>query len=140
MKTNSGVTEPVHALPKRPHSVSVISGIFLAAGVVGLAYHVTEFRSQGPFPYELVWVCLVRLLAIICAVFMLRAANWARWLLVIWIAYHVVLSAFHSTAQVIIHSVLLAVIAYFLFRPSASSYFRGARAATPQANRDSIMR
>jgi len=125
---------------KRPHSVTVISGLFLATGVVGLAYHLTEFKSQGPFQYELVWVCLVRLLAIICAVFMLRAGNWARWLLVIWIAYHVVLSAFHSPAELIIHSVLLAVVAYFLFRPSASAYFRGAKATSAQANRDSEMR
>jgi hypothetical protein len=29
-----------------------------------------------------VWVCFLRLLAIVLAVFMLRSANWARWLLV----------------------------------------------------------
>jgi hypothetical protein len=118
----------------------VISGLFLAAGVVGLAYHITEFKAQGPFQYELVWVCLVRLLAIICAVFMLRAGNWARWVLAAWISYHVILSAFHSLAELMIHSLLLAVVAYFLFRPSASIYFRGARAASAQANRDSITR
>jgi hypothetical protein len=125
---------------KRPHSVTVISGLFLAAGVVGLAYHITEFNAQGPFQYELVWVCLIRLLAIVCAVFILRAGNWARWLLVIWIAYHVFLSAFHSPAELIVHGLLLAVIAYFLFRPSASTYFRSARAASAQANRDSETR
>ena len=125
---------------KRPHSVTVISGLFLATGVVGLAYHLTEFKSQGPFQYELVWVCLVRLLAIICAVFMLRAGNWARWLLVIWIAYHVILSAFHSTSELIIHSLLLAVVAYFLFRRPVSVYFRGARAESAQVNRDSVMK
>src|SRR2546429_32383 len=93
-----------NTMNKRPHSVTVISGIFLIAGVIGLAYHATEFETQGAFQYDLVWVCLVRLLAIICAMFMLRARNWARWLLVIWIAYHVVLSAFHSPSALIIHS------------------------------------
>jgi hypothetical protein len=125
---------------KRPHSVTVISVIFLIGGVIGLAYHATEFKTQGPFPYDLLWVCLVRLLAIICAVFMLRAANWARWLLVIWIAYHVTLSAVHSPFELIVHSLLFAVVAYFLFRPPASVYFRGARAESAQANRDSVMR
>ncbi len=113
---------------KRPLSVTMISGLFLLAGVVGLAYHVTEFKTREPFQYNLVWVLLVRLLAIVCAVFMLRAANWARWLLLIWIAYHVVLSAFHSASEVIVHGMLLAVIAYFLFRRPASVYSRGAKA------------
>jgi len=109
---------------KRPHSVTVIAGIFLLAGVVGLAYHATEFKTPGPFQYDVLWVCLVRLLAIVGAVFIVHACNWARWLLVTWMAYHVILSAFHSASQLIAHSVLLAVIAYFLFRPPASAYFR----------------
>lgn len=117
---------------QRPHSVTVISGLFLLTGVVGLAYHITEFKTQGPFQYELVWVCLVRLLAIVCGWFMLRAGNWARWLSVTWMAYHVVLSAFHSLSAVIIHSLLLGVMAYFLFRRSASVYFRGLRAESEQ--------
>ncbi|HMJ65253.1 MAG TPA: hypothetical protein VK615_07865, partial [Candidatus Binatia bacterium] len=81
---------------KRPLSVTIIGILFLVAGIVGLAYHVQEFKTHGPFQYDVLWVCLVRLLAIICAVFMLRGANWARWLLLVWIAYHLVLSAFHS--------------------------------------------
>src|SRR5947207_15242380 len=125
-------------MKKRPLSITIISWLFLAAGVIGLAHQATEFKAQRPFEYGLVFVCLVRLLAIICAVFMLRAGNWARWLLVIWIAYHVILSAFHSAFELIIHSLLLVVVAYFLFRRSASVYFRGARAESAQVNRDSV--
>lgn len=127
-------------MSKRPRSITIISWIFLAVGAVGLAYHATDFKAERPFESDLVWVCLVRLLAIICAVFMLRAGNWARWLLVIWIAYHVILSAFHSAFELIIHSLLLVVVAYFLFRRSASVYFRGARAESAQVNRDSVIR
>ena len=130
----------MNAMNKRPISVTVISGIFLAAGLIGLAYHATEFKTRGPFQYELVWVCLVRLLAIVCAVFMLRASNWARWLLMIWIAYHVVLSAFHSASQAIFHGLLFVVVAYFLFRRSSSLYFRGARAEPADGNRDSVIK
>ena len=55
---------------------------------------------------------------------MLLARDWARWLLTAWVAYHVVLSAFHSLFELVIHGLLLAVVAYFLFRPAASAYFR----------------
>jgi hypothetical protein len=113
---------------KRPLLITVIGCIFIAAGVIGFAYHVTEFRIQRPFEYEIVWVCLLRLLAILGGVFVLRGKNWARWLLLAWLAYHVILSAFHPLSELVVHSLLFAVVAYVLFRPPASAYFRGARA------------
>src|SRR4030095_6678524 len=109
---------------KRPLSVTIIGWLFIVAGAVGLVYHASEFNSQRPFQYELVWVCLVRVLAIVAGFFVLRGSNWARWLLIIWIAYHVVLSAFHSLSGVITHSLMLVVVTFFLFRKPASSYFR----------------
>ena len=117
---------------KRPISVTVIGCIFIAAGVIGFAYHVSEFKPQRPFQYDLVLVSLVRLLAILGGVFVLRGKNWARWLLLAWIAFHVVLSAFHSLFELAVHGLLLAVIAYVLFRPPASAYFRSAGADPAQ--------
>ena len=125
---------------KRPHSVTVIGILFLAAGSIGLAYHATELKTAGPFPYDAVWVCLVRLLAIIGSVFMLRGANWARWLLVIWLAYHVILSGVHSAWELIVHGLLLAVIAWFLFRRPASVFFGAAKAEPAKADHDSTAR
>ena len=110
---------------KRPRSITVISWIFLAAGFIGLAYHATEFNAQSPFEYDVVWVCFVRLLAILCGVFMLRGSNWARWLLVVWLGYHVILSGLHTPFELLVHSLLFAGVLYFLFRPQASAYFRG---------------
>ncbi len=55
------------------------------------------------------------------------ATNWARWLALAWIAYHVILSAFHTLSQLAIHCLLCAILANFLFRPTATRYFRGAR-------------
>jgi hypothetical protein len=115
-------------MTKRPHSVTIISGLFVAVGLVGFVYHASDFKTTSPFQSELVWVCLVRLLAIICGVFMFRGRNWARWGLLGWMAYHVVLSAFHSLTELVLHSLLFAVIAYFLLRPHVSAYFRGASA------------
>ena len=111
---------------KRPLSVTVIGCIFIAAGVVGFAYHVPEFKSLRPFPNEIVWGLFVRLLAVLGGVFVLRRHNWARWLLLAWIGFHVVLSAFHSWSELIVHAVVFVVVGYVLFRPRASAYFRDA--------------
>ena len=114
---------------KRPHSVTIIGWLFVGVGTIGLAYHASDFKAQRPLEYELVWVCLVRLLAILSGAFMLRGSNWERWLLLVWLAYHIILSAFHSLSELAFHSLLLGVIAYFLFRPQATAYFRGASTA-----------
>lgn len=106
--------------------MTLVAMLFVAAGVVGVAYHATEINLRGPFEYEVVWALLVRCLAVIAGVFMFRGANWARWLALAWMAYHVVLSAFHSGSEAAMHLVLLAVIAFVLLRPQASAYFQGA--------------
>ena len=111
-------------MKKRPLAISILSCVFLAAGAIGFVYHLTDFKAQQPFPYELVWISAVRLAAIVCGVFMLRGNNWARWLALAWIAFHVVVSFFLSLQQVVVHSLLFLLIAYFLFRPEAGAYFR----------------
>jgi hypothetical protein len=112
------------ATKKRPLSVTFIGWLFVAAGITGVAYHATEFKAERPFQYELVWVCLVRLVAVVCGGFVLRGSNWARWGVLVWMAYHVVLSAFHTLSELVMHGLLFGVIAYFLFRPEAGAYFR----------------
>ena len=110
---------------KRPNSITVVSWLFIAAGGVGLTYHASKFKVQPPLDYELLWICVVRLLAILCGVFMLRGRNWARWGAVVWLGYHVILSSLHTPYQLLMHSLLFAAVLYFLCRPRASAYFRG---------------
>lgn len=119
---------------KRPLSITVTGWLFLAAGAIGLAYHAAEFDVTRPFEHGLVLV--MRLLAVLCGVFLLRGANWARWLLLAWIAYHVLLSALHTPFELVAHGVLFALVAYFLLRPKVSAYFHGARAGAPQTGRE----
>ena len=114
---------------RRPVSVTVIGYLFIAAGVVGLAYHAGDFRTQRPFRDGVVWVALVRLLAVIGGVFLLRGHNWARWLLLAWLAFHVALSAWHTPFELIFHALLFLAIAYLLFRPSAAAYFAASGSA-----------
>jgi tryptophan-rich sensory protein len=116
---------------KRPVSVTVIGCIFIAAGVIGFVYHLPEFKTRS-FDYGIVGISVARLVAVVGGAFVLRGHNWARWLLLVWIAFHVVLSAFHSMSQLVTHALLFAVVAYVLFRPQASAYFRSAGAESAQ--------
>ena len=115
---------------KRPRSITIISWIFIAVGSIGLligllpsaditaAQRIAELKGHW-------FVYVSRMLAVLSGVFMLYGLNWARWLLVVWIGFHIIISALHSTLQLLIHSLIFAVILYFLFRPPASAYFRG---------------
>jgi hypothetical protein len=109
---------------KRPLSVTIVACLYIVAGIVGVVYHFTEFRARHAFQSDDVWVELIRILAIICGAFMLRGHNWARWLALAWIAFHVVISAFHSLHEFAFHAVICAVIAWILLRPAAARYFR----------------
>ena len=106
-------------------SVTVVGWLFIAAGVVGLVYHAGDFRTLRPLEYAL--VCSVRLLAVVGGVFLLRGRGWARWLVVAWMAAHVLLSILHTPVELAVHAVFLAAIVFLLFRPSASAYFRAGR-------------
>jgi hypothetical protein len=108
---------------QRPITITILGWLYVAAGTIGLLYHLVDFRTHA-FHSEDVWIAFVRLLAIIAGVFMLRGANWARWLALAWIAFHVVIGALHSVQQGIVHALYLVLFAYFLFRQDARSYFR----------------
>lgn len=109
---------------RRPLSVTLVALLLIVAGAVGLVYHAREIDFRQPFHDDTVSVELVRVVAIVAGVFLLMGRNWARWLAVAWIGFHVVISVFHSWQQVAMHAVVFAVFAYVLFRPAASRYFR----------------
>ena len=109
--------------PRRPVSVTILACVYLVVGAVGFAYH---FRELMSLQQDSVWAELTELLAIVSGAFMLRGHDWARWLALAWIVFHVVLSAFHSSREFAIHGLFCAVIAWILFRPQATRYFRSA--------------
>ena len=106
---------------KRPYSITVIGWIFIAFGAIALigsvlptidpaaSQRIAELKTEHPF--ESVPIDILRILAVVCGVLMLRGSNCGRWLLVVWIAYHVILSAFHSSFELAVHSSLFALIA-----------------------------
>jgi hypothetical protein len=109
---------------KRPLSITILAGVYLVVGVIGFAYH---FRELLAGHHDAVAIEITEFVAILCGAFLLRGHNWARWLALAWIAFHVVLSAFHAIPELAIHAVFCGVIAWVLFRSEATRYFRGAR-------------
>jgi hypothetical protein len=109
-------------MKRRPLSLTIVGWLYIVTGALGFSYHLTDFWKA--FAGDLVWVELVRLTAIVCGVYILRGRNWARWLAFAWIAFHVILSAFHTMPQLLMHSLLCAILGYLLFRPASSRYFQ----------------
>jgi hypothetical protein len=112
---------------KRPISVTIIACLYLAVGGVAFVYHFRELLSlqSDSFGME-----LTEVLAVVSGAFLLRGHNWARWLALAWIVFHVILSIFDSDHGLVVHGLLCAVIAWILFRPEASRYFCGQEAGS----------
>lgn len=109
--------------PNRPFEITFIGCLFILAGLVGLVYHLHD----KPLEQGIVWISLVRLLAVAGGGFLILGHGWARWLLIAWLAFHVGISAFHSLSEFLMHFALLVVISYFLLSPSTTKYFQPTR-------------
>lgn len=110
-------------MKNRPIPVIIVSILFILTGCIGFAYHVKEFFEPNDNLYELVWVLLIRILAIVCGFLLFQRVNWARWLAIAWMFYHIILSAFHSISAMITHTVLLIIISVLLYHPVSNAYF-----------------
>jgi hypothetical protein len=108
-------------MPRRPLSITIISWLFIVFGSVALisGFITTDLKSHW-------YIHLSRLLQIIAGVFMLYGRNWARWLLVAWIAFHIVVGALHSPLFLLMHVLIFSVILFFVFRRPASAFFNAA--------------
>ena len=115
-------------MEQRPRSITIISWIFIVFGSLALLQGLLPFGeitlAQRVVELKGRWmVHLSRIASIVSGVFMLRGQNWARWLLVVWILFHIVISALHSLTQLLMHALIFTVILYFLFRRDAAVYF-----------------
>jgi hypothetical protein len=111
-------------IKNRPLPVIIVSILFIIAGIVGFVYHFKEFFEPDARLYELLWVQFVRITAIICGFLLLMSINWARWLAIVWLMYHVVISAFHSTSEMFSHIAILLLVVVLLYLPISSAFFR----------------
>ena len=111
-------------MTKRPVSVTILAWIYIAVGALTFVF--PFLPTAPPLQSDVIWAELLRFAAVVSGAYMLRASNWARWLAIIWIGVHVIISAFHPVFELAVHSVICALAAYFLFRPAATRYFRRA--------------
>lgn len=116
---------------RRPWSVMVISALLIVAGVAGLIFHLSDFKNTHPVSFDLVLATFVRFVAVVLGIFLLIGRNWARWLAMAWIAFHVIVSAFHPVAEVAVHLVLFGVFAGALFHRAPSQYFSALKEPAP---------
>jgi hypothetical protein len=107
---------------KRPFQVTLLGWLFIVVGIVSTAYHLLKSTLDR----WMVPIVLVGITAVVAGVFLLRGARWARWLVLAWLAFHVVVSALNSLGEAMPHVVLLLVIGYVLLGPPTSKYFQRA--------------
>lgn len=107
-------------MSSRPISVTIISILFIVAGAVGIFYHFDELKNIN---VQVAGVFVVRLLAIVGGVFSFRGENWARWLILAWMGFHVAISSLHTNLELVIHIGFFAIAVFALFNKNASAYF-----------------
>lgn len=102
---------------KRPISILIVACLYITVGAIGFVAHFPVHRDD-------IMVELSELAALTAGIFLLRGQNWARWLALAWIVFHVGISYFDGIRPVIIHSLLCVLIAWALFHSEANCYFR----------------
>lgn len=116
----------------RPLSITVIGLGYILAGLGPIAITILSMISPGADSptrdhqnsVELAFVLGSAVVAIVAGLFMLRGADWARWLGVLWMGRHVGISILHSLFALVVHAVLFVALLFFLFRGPATRYFR----------------
>jgi hypothetical protein len=101
----------------------ILACVYILVGVIAFAFYFPALLKGQP---DSIAMEVTELLAIIAGVYLLCRQNWARWLALAWIAFHVAISIFHPVRELVMHSLLCLVIAWVLFRPSAARWFHQA--------------
>lgn len=108
---------------KRPWPVIVIACLYLLVGVAGFVGHFPELMARHP---DAIAIELTELLGVVSGVGLLMRQNWARWLALAWIVFHVGLSLFHPIGELLIHAAFCVLIAWALLQPASARWFRNA--------------
>jgi len=106
---------------KRPIAVIVVAALYLLVGVVGFVYHFPELAAGH---HDAIAIEITEFLAVVSGAFLLMRHNWARWLALAWILFHVAISLTDPIGKLAAHVAFLIFIAWALFRPASSQWFR----------------
>ena len=125
----SSIASQERAVRPRIRSVLVVGVLFLILGALDLWRGLAPLFASAPhwrMAADDVEVLAIGIAAIVGGIYVLRGANWARWLLAAWMALHVAISIGQPTA-LIAHLVIFGFVAWLLFRPRASEFFTRAQ-------------
>ena len=121
---NISAQDEAQSPKRRPVFVLIIGLLFIAIGVYDVWLGVNPLMSrQAHWARDDLLVLSIGVIALVGGSGVLRGHNWARWLLVAWMAFHVALSIRQPYA-LIGHIVIFGLILAGLFYPAASIYFR----------------
>lgn len=109
---------------KRPFEVTVVSLLLIAIGIASIALNASALKPPQAFEPGNLAILGVRLLGILCGVFMFQRHNWARWLGLAWIAFHAVIGFLNSMGQGIVHALIFGMIGIALLQPGVNAWFR----------------
>jgi hypothetical protein len=118
-------------MSRRPLSLTIIGWLFVGIGLTGFGRHGWDVvTGRVPFDGDALWALGSGLVALAGGALLLRDMNWARWVVVAWLVFHVCLSLLHEPLRLAIHAALLVVIGALLFRPANSRWLRERRASS----------
>jgi hypothetical protein len=106
---------------KPPIPVMIVAAVYLLVGVIGFVYHFPELTAGHR---DAIAMELTELLAVVAAVGLLLRQNWARWLALAWIVFHVLISLFHPLSELAIHAAFCVLIGWLLFRRTTARWFK----------------
>lgn len=122
---------------RRPHGITIIAWLFILVGAAGLlkdlwplltpnaAQQIAKLKADGLADLGPAWI--IQMFAIIGGVGLFSGYNWARWLLVLWMSFHIGLSILHSWPEPLIQAVIFTPLLIVLFHPYMQFYFHGER-------------
>jgi hypothetical protein len=106
----------------RPRLVTLLGWMLIALGAIECVYRLTMIR--WPLHAEDVGVPLFELIILVCGIFLLRGCDWARWLAVAWVGFHIVVGSLHSLSRGILHGLIFLAFVWMIFRPAMNAWFR----------------
>ena len=117
----ASISDGARPTRRRSWSEIAVAVIFLALGVLDIARGLAPLFASAPHWHmaaDDVEVLAIGIAAIVGGVYLLKGRSWARWLLAVWMAFHVAISI-GQPRQFIAHLLIFGFIAFLLFRPRA---------------------
>jgi hypothetical protein len=113
---------PAAGAIQRPLLVTLLGWMLILVGAIEGTTHAALLRP--PFHAADFWLPLFELVILVCGIYLLRGANWARWLALAWIGFHVVVGSLNSVLAGVLHGLAFLLFVWLMVRPEVNAWFR----------------